>query len=81
MLDNKIDKMIMTKYDKDPVKKEYFRNKWKSECKTEAAKSSQMWQAREAEMISKMHTLKTNANLATTRSKRRKHKFTRVESR
>ena len=62
MLDNEIDNMIMTKYDKDPFKKEYLRHQWKSECKTEEVKLRQMWQAKEAGMRSKMHTLKTNAN-------------------
>ena len=40
-----------------------------------------MWQGMEAEMKSKMHTLKTNANQATSQSNRRKLKLTKVESR
>ena len=80
VLDNKIDNMIMRKYDKDPIKKEYLRNQWKSECKAEEVKSHQMWQAKEAEMRSKMHRLKKNANPATTRSKRRKHEVTKAET-
>ena len=39
-----------------------------------------MWQAKEAEMRSKMHTMKTNANPATTRSKRRQHKVKKAET-
>ena len=39
-----------------------------------------MWQAKEAEMRFKMHTLKTNTNPAISRSKRRKHKLTKVET-
>ena len=32
-MDNEIDTIIMTKYEKDPINKEYFKNKWKAECK------------------------------------------------
>ena len=59
MLDNEIDDTIMRKYDKDPVKKEYLRNQWKSECKAKEVKSHQMWQAKETEMRSKMHKAET----------------------
>ena len=81
MMDNEIDNMIMTKYDKLPINKEYFRNKWIAECKTEESKSSQMWQSKEIYMRSRMHTLKTNANPFETQSKRRKHKLMKTESR
>ena len=69
------------KYDKHPMKKEYFRNKWLAECKTEEFKSSQMWQPKEIYMRSRMHTLKTNANPFEAQSKRRKHKLMKTESR
>ena len=72
MLDNETDNMIVTKYDKGPVRKEYLRNQWKSEFKTKEVKSCQMWQLKEAERRSKMHALKINANPATTRSNRKK---------
>ena len=81
MMDNEIDNMIVTKYDKHPMKKEYFRNKWLAECKTEEFKSSQMWQPKEIYMRSRMHTLKTNANPFEAQSKRRKHKLMKTESR
>ena len=41
--------------------------------------SHQMWQPKEAEMRSKMHILKINANPVTTRPTRRKHKVTKAE--
>ena len=28
MMDNEIDTIIMKKYEKDPIKKEFFKNKW-----------------------------------------------------
>ena len=80
MMDNEIDTIIITKYENDPIKKEYFKNKWITECKMEELKSSQMWQAKEAYMRSKMYTLKTNANPFATPSKRRKHKLAKTES-
>ena len=81
MMDNEIDNMIMTKYDKHPINKEYFRNEWIEECKTEEFKSSRIWQPKEAYIRSKMHTLKANANPVETQSKRRKHKLTKTKSR
>ena len=80
MMDNEIDNMIMTKYDKHPINKEYFRNKWIEERKTEEFKSSRMWQPKEAYIRSKMNTLKANANPVETQSKRRKHKLTKTKS-
>ena len=43
-MDNETENMIMTQYDKHPFKMEYFRTKWKAECKREETKSKQMWQ-------------------------------------
>ena len=79
-MDNEIDTIIMTKYEKHPIKKEYFKNKWIAECKREKFKSSQIWQAKEACMRSKMYTLKTNAKPAATKSKRQKYKLGKTES-
>ena len=79
-MDNEIDTIIMTRYEKHPIKKEYFKNKWIAKCKREEFKSSQMWQAKEAYMGSKMITIKTNANPAATKSKRKKHKLATTES-
>ena len=75
MVDNEIDATIMARYEKHPIKKEYFKNKWKDECKKEEFKSSQMQQAKEAYMRSKIYTLKTNANQAATKSKRKGHRL------
>ena len=71
-MDNEIATIIMTKYEKDPIKKEYFKNKWIAECKMEEFKSGQMWQAKEAHIRSKMYTLETHANPAATQPKRKK---------
>ena len=79
-MDNEIDTIIMTKYEKDPIKKEYFKNKWIAECKMEELKSSQMWKAKEAHIRSKMYTLKTHANPAATQPKRKKCKLAKTES-
>ena len=38
MMDNEIKNMIMTQYDKHPLKKEYFRKIWKDECEREETK-------------------------------------------
>ena len=74
-MNNEIFNMIMTKYGKNPFKKEYSRNKWTAEPKTEELGSSEMWQAKQAGMRSKMHK---NTNPSATKSKRKKHKLTRV---
>ena len=81
MMHNEIDNMIMTKNDKHPINKEYFRSKWIEDRKTEEFKSSRTWQPNEAYIRSKMHTLKANANQVETQSKRRKHKLTKTKSR
>ena len=81
MMDNEIDNMIMTKYDKHHINKEYFRNKWIEERKTEEFKSSRIWQPKEAYIRSKMYTLKANANPVETQSKRGNHKLTKTKSR
>jgi len=80
IIDNEIDTIIMMRYEKHPIKKAYFKNKLIAKCKREELKSSQMGQAKEAYMRSKIHTLKTNANPATTKSKRKKHKLAKTES-
>ena len=80
MMENEIDTLTMKKYEKDPIKKEFFKNEWITEYKMEEVKSSHVWQAKEAYMRSKMYTLKTNANPDATQSKRRKHKLAKTES-
>ena len=73
-MDNEIDTMIKTKYEKHPMKDNYFRSKWIADCQMEELKSNQVCQAKEAYVRSKMCTLKTNANRATTQPKRKKTK-------
>ena len=81
IMDDEIDTMIKTKYDKHPMKEDYFRNKWIVDCKMEELKSNQMWQAKEAYVRSKMCTLKTNANGGSIHPKRKRQKLTKAESR
>ena len=75
-MDNEIENMIMTQYDKHPLKMGYFRNKWKAKCKMEATRSNQLWPEKEVNVRSIMHTLKTNANPILMQSSRKKHKLT-----
>ena len=74
MIDIEIENMIMSKYDKDPIKREHFINKWKGECKAEEYRSSEKWQEKDAEIRSEKLTLKTNADTVQTQSIKRKHK-------
>jgi len=46
IIDNEIDTIIMTRYEKHPIKKAYFKNKLIAKCKREELKSSQMGQAK-----------------------------------
>ena len=52
MIEKEIDKMIIVKYEKHPITKEHFRKQWKKKCKKEKAKSSQIYQDKEANMRS-----------------------------
>ena len=76
-----MDTMIKTKYQKHPMKEDYFRSKWIADCEMEDLKSNQMWQAKEAYVRSRMCTLKTNANRVTTQPKQKRQKLTKAESR
>ena len=61
IMDEEINNVMGTKYEKHPTMKEPLRNKWKTKCDKVEVVSSQLW---EANVKSIMHTLDIHKSTA-----------------